>query len=329
MFNPIETTLLKTYLDKMRSIQLNFLNKYNVNDIWSNSKIFEIIIANQLGHILIPGHSGSKDAKDKHGNIFEYKHYKEGSSNHTWTFNDYSATTIKELKTIKSVIFAHIEDPATFDWYYEVPGKVIAKHLYNITIKSTNKRKMWNVSRAQIENTLGYKKINTNKKITHDGAYYKDLKSIFKVIKELEDVTGISNLLTSNKLWELVVAAALNHNVNSEQGGRAGAHDAFDKDGNLFEYKVAKNYSWNFQDISENVLKKYYADKSIILAVVDKNKLEIKNIFSAPPNKVVPRLKKKLKEKRARFKAKGKALRRLQVSLSRGDLKRISAKNMS
>ena len=42
---------------------------------------------------------------------YEYKHYKELSSNHSWTFNDFSDTTINKLNSeLISVIFAHIDD---------------------------------------------------------------------------------------------------------------------------------------------------------------------------------------------------------------------------
>ena len=38
-------------------------------------------------------------------------------------------------------------------------------------------------------------------------------------------------------------------------------HDAEDDAGNLYEYKISKSYSWNFQDISDAVLKKYEDDE--------------------------------------------------------------------
>ena len=122
-----------------------------------------------------------------------------------------------------------------------------------------------------------------------------------------------------------MVGIELNHTVNSEQGGREGAHDAFDDDGNLYEYKVSKSYSWNFQDISENVLKKYYSDHRIILAVVNKTALKIEAIFSAKPEDTVPLLEEKLSEKVKKFTATGKEIRRLQVSLSKSDLQKIKA----
>ena len=48
----------------------------------------------------------------------------------------------------------------------------------------------------------------------------------------------VKNILTSNKIWEVITSVHLNHNVNSEQGGRKGSHDAYDKTGNQYEYKI-------------------------------------------------------------------------------------------
>ena len=86
--------------------------------------------------------------------------------------------------------------------------------------------------------------------------------------------------------------------------------------------------SWNFQDISENVLKKYEKDKSIILAVVNKDNMEVVKIFEADSIKVISRLREKLDAKRKRYESKG-GLRRLQVSLSKGDLKLVGAVEIS
>src|SRR5690606_17243071 len=121
------------------------------------------------------------------------------------------------------------------------------------------------------------------------GKYDEWLGNIYGISSKLEKCTNVSQLLTSNKIWEVLVAVELGHNVNSEQGGRAGAHDAFDKNGNVFEYKVSKNHSWNFQDISENVLKKYLDDKEIILAIVDKTAIKVTHVYSADPKLVVKR----------------------------------------
>src|SRR3990167_4004829 len=109
-------------IKQLKQILGIFIKRFGFRELITNSKIFEVLIADSLDHILIPGHSGSRDAKDKSENEFEYKHYKESSSNHTWTFNDFSDTTIAKLITAKAVIFAHIQDMNTpfpvFDWYY-------------------------------------------------------------------------------------------------------------------------------------------------------------------------------------------------------------------
>jgi hypothetical protein len=329
MFTHIPKDSFYVLIEKYKKIQAEFLKKYNVDDIFSNSKIYEIIIANALNHILIPGHSGSKDAKDEFGNIFEYKHYKETSKNHTWTFNDFSDQTIDDLKLTKSVIFAHIEDkngPIMFDWYYEISGKAVSEYLKNATIAIKNTRKMINVSSSQIgvafKAEKKYVKKNTN------GRYDEWLVPIMDVSNEIESLTKTKGILTSNKIWEVLIATELDHMVNSEQGGREGAHDACDKNGLLYEYKISKTSSWNFQDISENVLNKYLLDTKIILAVVDKTNIKVTAVFSADPIRVVALLKTKLENKKQKFALKGKELRRLQVSLSKGDLVKISAKKI-
>ena len=317
-------------LDKYRNIQKEFNEKFNVNDIFSNSKIYEILIANSLSHNLIPGHSGSKDACDDNGNEYEYKHYKKSSSNHTWTFNDFSDTTIEKLNLCSYVVFAHIDNsvtPPNFDWCYLVPGKIVSAFLVKATLRITNARKMINISRNNIENSMGVNKTFISPK--KNGRYSKWINTIYEISNDLEKCTGVNQLLTSNKIWEVVVAVKLDHNVNSEQGGRAGAHDAFDEYGNVYEYKVSKNHSWNFQDISENVLNKYLDDKSIILAVVDKENTVIKDIYEVDPKLTVQRLREKLREKSERFALQNKTIRRLQVSLSKGDLKLLNANKIS
>ena len=323
MFKKICKSNFNKIIKKLKKLQSDFLKEFKVNDMISNSKMYEIFIANDLGHILIPGHSGSKDAKDNQGNIFEYKHYKETSSNHSWTFNDYSITTINSLKEVKSIIFAHIDDRSVlsiFDWYYEVPGNLICEYLHKETKKIRNNRKMINISPNQIE-----KKLNISRKqnvANPNGKYTHYLNKIVSIITNLESFSGTKNILTSNKFWELLIAVNLNHNINSEQGGRKGAHDAFDKEGRFYEYKISKTHAWNFQDISENVLNKYLNDHKIILAVVDKKDFCIKNIYSANPKTLVSFLRKKLKEK---IKKSKKPLRRLQVSIGKKDLEIIGA----
>ena len=44
-----------------------FKEKFDATDIISGSKFYEIIIANELNHELIPGQAGTKDAKDEKG----------------------------------------------------------------------------------------------------------------------------------------------------------------------------------------------------------------------------------------------------------------------
>lgn len=332
--NSVQKVRLRKLLIEMKKIQGFFLGKWGVDDIYSNSKIFEIIIANELNHILIPGHSGSKDAKDENGNEFEYKHFKETSGNHSWTFNDYSDTTIEGLKRVKSVIFAHIDDtsfPPKLDWYIGINGKVCSDYLKHRTEEllerkpkgHVNKRKMINFSAVQLEKDLKLSKTIVQE-IKRDGLYYKWLIKINNIANQIEKITGVTQILTSNKFWELLVSLQLGHQVLSEQAG----HDAVDASGNFYEYKVSKTSSWNFQDISENVLNKYTKEKAVILAIVDKEKMEVVKIFVANPVKVVRKLKEKLTEKADRYTSKG-GLRRLQVSLSHGDLKEIGAKEIS
>ncbi|TAE47371.1 MAG: hypothetical protein EAZ06_02330 [Cytophagales bacterium] len=322
-------------IDEFRQIQADFLEVFGVDDIFSNSKIYEIIIANELDHDLIAGHSGSKDAKNENGGEYEYKHYKETSSNHSWTFNDYTDSTITNLGLAEGVVFAHINDtvfPALLDWYILVNGKVCSLYLKQRTEDLLNRqpkgkpnaRRMINISAKQVENDLKLQKTQILVPKTN-GKYDIWLQKLYNLNAELEKCTNVTNLLTSNKIWEVLVAVELNHNVNSEQGGRAGSHDAFDEQGNEYEYKVSKTYSWQFQDISANVLEKYKEDKEIILAVVDKTKVKVLTIFSAEPDKVVERLKEKLEEKAQNYAGKDKEIRRLQVSLSKGNLVVIQA----
>lgn len=318
-------------INKLKDIQHIFLEKYGVNDIFSNSKFYEIIIANQLNHTPIPGHSGSRDAKDPTTNQeFEYKHFKETSSNHSWTFNDYTDNTIEHLKTC-TVIFAHINDknfkyPGLMDWFYEVPGVEISDYLKESTKKIKNTRKMINISASQL-NRLGYlpKLVDIDNHMNYEGNFQHLLYGISSISEELESITNIEKILTSNKIWELIVALELNHNVNAEQGGRLGSYDAIDALGNTFEYKVYKTRNWNFQDISENVLNKYLSDKAMILAVVNKYEMKLEEIFSISPEDAVHKLRNKLNKRIENLKSQGKQIRRLQVSLTYTDIKNMKS----
>lgn len=211
-------------INKLKNIQDIFFNQFKINDIFSNSKFYEIIIANQLKHDPIPGHSGSRDALNPITKMeYEYKHFKETSSNHSWTFNDFSDSTIEHLKDY-TVIFAHINDkdfkyPGIMDWYYEVDGKIISNYLSIATQKIQNTRKMINVSSNQL-NSLGLSKtfVDTNLHQNYEGKFQHLLYEISSISEELENITSIEKILTSNKIWELLVALKLNHYVNAEQG---------------------------------------------------------------------------------------------------------------
>lgn len=329
---------LKDHIDQLRELQKKFVKWFGVDDIFSNSKIYEIVIANELGHILIPGHSGSRDAKGPDGGEFEYKHYKQTSTNHSWTFNDYSDTTIASLKKIDKVIFALINDssfPPVLEWYISVDGSKCSDYLRQRTDDllarrprgRVNARRMINFSPLQLERDLNARKVQVNK-INMDGPYAELLTEIYDVSHSLETLTGIKNILTSNKIWEVLVSVKLQHAVNAEQGGRKGAHDAIDKTGDTYEYKVSKTASWQFQDISPTVLEKYRSDKAIILAVVDKAILKVTNIHEVEPGKVISLLNKRLKDRAQRYEQRGQTVPRLQISLSRADLNRLDAKTI-
>ena len=317
---------------KLKEMQDYFNANYNVNDIYSNSKIYEFLIANRFHHTAIPGHSGSRDAWDEDHNEIEYKHYKESSSNHTWTFNDFSDTTIEKLYDTPYCYFVYVDDknyefPGQVKWYYKVEGKIIADYLKDATQKITNHRKMINVSRSQL-NRLGCTIIELDEFNYKNGSYGSQLEAIIDTVKEMEKLTNTKGLLTSNKIWELFVAMNLGHSINSEQGGREGAHDAYDEEGNTYEYKVSKSYSWNFQDISNNVLTKYLDDKAMILATVDKTNMKLNSVYYALSEDVVPVLREKLQNKINSYSQKNKDVRRLQVSLTKKDLVRIKAKKI-
>ena len=322
---------LKKCLFELRELQKTMREKFGLKDIYSNSKIYEIMIANELGHRPIAGHSGTRDGKTDHGE-YEYKHYKKSSSNHSWTFNDYSDNTIKKLKKAYAVIFAHIDDSdkdnPIFDWYIEVSGEQCSEYLKNRTETllrekpkgRVNARKMINFSSMQLERDLKLSKTYVIH-IGKSGKFTRYLNSIYRISKEIESITSIGQIQTSNKLWELITSIPLGHQVLTEQA----RHDAKDKDGNLYEYKVGINPSWNFQDVSDNVLTKYRDDKAIILSIVNKEQFEVTKIFVVDSEKVVIMLKLKLNDKKARYEKQGKELRRSTVSLSKGDLVKLNA----
>jgi hypothetical protein len=213
------------------------------------------------------------------------------------------------------------------DWSYQVSGEEVARYLDVHTKTINNARKMINVSSGQIENRIGVER-TFHDNLLHESIYDPFLDEIFEIISSLEAVVSVKNILTSNKFWEVLVSIPLGHKVNSEQGGRAGDHDAFDESGGDYEYKVSISKSWQFQDISESVLGKYLKCEEIVLAVVDKPNIEVGEIWFAKPEKVVSLLEAKLAEKAKRFLENNKEVRRLQVSLSAGDLNKIDARKI-
>ena len=318
----IDMQKVKELFAELKSIQDEFKKAYGVSDIYTNSRVFEILIANQFNHMLLPAVAGGRDAKDAQNGEYEYKHYKESSSNHTWTFNDYSDTTIEKLKTTMAVIFAHINDdemPPVFDWYYYVKGRIISNFLATRTKKIQNKRKMINVSPRQLKNDLSIPKSLVTP--LTKGKYDKFIIRIFNATAGLERELGTSDILTSNKLWEVLIGIKLGHTVLTNKS----EFDAVDKNGNKYEYKVSKAHSWAFEDITPDVLSKFTHTKSIFLATIDKQNMVITELWEVDPIKTKAFLEQKLEEKKTRYEHKG-GLRRLQVSISVKDLILLGAK---
>jgi hypothetical protein len=327
-------------IEKMKIAQDEIFKLHGVNDIFTSSKVFEILIASALGHDLIPGQSGTADATDPetHSKQFEYKHFKELSSNHSWTFNDFSDNVIKKIGSkIDSVFYCHINDvnfPPILDWYFELTGEETARYLSEKTPAIKNSRKMINISKNQIEDFFrdspNVKKTIIEQDSTQmfNGKYCSALEKIFTSVNELEKSLGLKNLLTSSKLWELVVAEKLGHFVNSEQGGRAGAHDAHDANGSWYEYKVDQSLGWSFQDISDAVLSKYSNLEAFILAVVDKPNFTVKEIYRVEAKPLIAIIKQKRKDKEMEYKSKGKEIRRSQVTVGKRELDLANASRL-
>lgn len=77
---------------------------------------------------------------------------------------------------------------------------------------------MINISRRQIINNMKYTII-----IPDQVQVSNILREVFNVANSIEVLTGIRGILTSNKLWELLVACKLGHRINPEQR----KHDAY------------------------------------------------------------------------------------------------------
>lgn len=286
-------------------------------DIYTNSKVYEIVIANYLDYNTIKGHSKSFDA-EKDGNFAEIKHYKKSSKNHTWTFNDYSNETLAHLET-EDVFFCFIDDESedlanSFKWFYKVSGLDVADYIRTKSEHLTNTRSMINISPKQVETFLHGKKALCCP--VYSGKYMKYLIDIYETVSELEQVSETYNLLTSNKLWELVLATELGHTVNCDQGGSTGLYDAF-KDNLKYEYKIsARSNAWTFEDLSENVLNRLRSMHRIVVSRIDKSNFTVLGYFYLDPEKTCKYLQSILTKKIEEKKQKGKKLKRNNVHLT-------------
>lgn len=304
---------------ELKNIQEEFGKLTNEYDIYSSSKFYEIIIANMLGHHISPGAHGA-DAYDDFKKHYEYKHYKESSTNHTWTFNDYTDKTLSKLKS-QTVLFIHINDVGItdpfkyIDWYYKVDGNVISNYISKRSLKSDNKRNMINISVLQLENDCGAKKTNVSSYCAK-GQYSDYIIKIFRCIMSLEKMTETENLLTSNKLWELFLANKLGHKINSKQGGSGGKHDAQDSEHQKYEYKISQSTSWTFEDMSDAVIENMLLLDGIYLSQIDKQKFKIKKILLLDTNKTMDYIKRKRDSMIADKLQQGKSINRLNVSIS-------------
>lgn len=299
-------------LNRLR-VLANYYLINGIEDIYTNSKIYEVFIAEQFGHEIINGHANTPDARDENGEYYEYKHYKLSSSNHTWTFNDFTNRTIEKLYYVKEVYFTVINDEYTIpniEKIYVVSGEEVARYLEEKTKHIYNLRKMINISPMQIMNNMSYYILEKNKTVCS-----RKLKEIFLTVSRIEEITGVDGILTSNKLWELLVAYKLNQNVNSEQK----KHDAYDKLGRTYEYKVSSTPMWTFQDITRNVLDRYLDDEEIVLAVVDKKRFLVKKVYFCNPSAIVSILQYKLQ---CRMNS-NKTIRRLSSSIGMQDVRRM------
>lgn len=205
--------VLKDMLNQLKYLSDCFAEN-GIYDIYTNSKIYEVLMSEQFEHKLVNGHAYTPDAGDKLGNYYEYKHFKMSSSNHTWTFNDYSVQTIQKLQNIKSVFFSVIDDSFVTPQIAEVycvTGKEVARYLSINTPYIVNARRMINISASQIVNQMSYERI-----LIKNNEYSELLTSVFESIYEIETELNVTGLLTSNKLWELLVACELGHNINTE-----------------------------------------------------------------------------------------------------------------
>lgn len=94
---------------------------------------------------------------------------------------------------------------------YIVQGEKVAKYLENSTTGIRNHRKMINIRKHQIVNNMRHNVIKPNPvKVSNV------IRDVFTVSNEIELITEIRGILTSNKLWELYVSGELGHRINPE-----------------------------------------------------------------------------------------------------------------
>lgn len=300
---------LNTLINELKDLS-DYFSLFGIYDIYTNSKIYEVLMAVQFNHRIINGHAYTPDAYDKSDNFYEYKHYKLSSSNHTWTFNDFSTLTITKLKNVKSVYFAIINDEEDIPYVskaYIVPGIVVSKYLLDKTPEIHNKRKMINISEHQIIENMTYEIICPDVNWS-----CKELENVFITANKIEKLINVKGILTSNKLWELLVACQLGHYINSDQK----KHDTYDNNEHTYEYKVSVTKRWTFQDISSNVLNSYLTDEKIVLAWVNKRDFIVEDIYLCDPAAIVAILEWKLEQRRKRF----PEIRRLSASIGVNDI---------
>ena len=281
-----------------------------IEDIYTNSKIYEVLISEQFNHRIINGHAHTPDAEDEFGALYEYKHFKLSSSNHSWTFNDFSDMTIEDLFGVNKVLFTVVNNESVIpliERIYLVSGEEVADYLRNHTQHITNTRRMVNISPSQIINNMSYEIYEPTQTICSG-----PLQEIFTTANLIEQMISVDGILTSNKLWELLVAYELGHNINPDQK----KHDAYDQFGGTYEYKVSSRRSWTFQDITTNVLNSYLQDEKIVLAVVDKKGFRVVAVCYCNPDAIVSILENKLQGKKEHV----ERINRLSVTIGVGDI---------
>ncbi|MDE7093589.1 MAG: hypothetical protein K2O52_01630, partial [Oscillospiraceae bacterium] len=186
-----------------------------------------------------------------------------------------------------------------------------------------NKRNMINISAHQLETELKGKavKIECDENLSCK-QYDSYLQAISEIISELEELNGVKNLLTSNKIWELFLANYLGHQVNSHQGGDNGSYDASVNE-KIFEYKIINFYrypSWCFEDLSDNVFKRLESMDAIVVARVNKRRFNVWECYALNPKRTVALLKRKLEQKKYEYALKNKRLNRHNIHLSKKEL---------